>query len=712
MKRESTAESQSIQQKPSHERNNGKRRSKENRSTTANGSIINAQQTAGNQRIQRHIAEDAGSSVSIVQSDDDTERNASQVASEIDTDRTQKRSTAKMTTIRPASQTDATTTERSAPKSVESTVQAPGRPLDPDVRDTMEKQFGDDFGDVRIHRGTKAARSATEIDARAYTLGNDVVFNHGEYDPETVSGRRLLAHELTHVVQQRRAKQPPINRQETKGSKKTTADEGKTTEARSRTQGAITKARARARLDALLKKEGEPGFIDRIDPNGPNLRADVSDLQLYLWDVGLLPFSVLQSEFAMWDGTAYSPMINPSAVPETMAAFRQYRTRQKMTHTMAGMTEQVKQLRKETDPKARRKKAMELRKYVRGLLSDYPPKVNRFILQAGMTPSEKTEVLGRLNAAVARMEFLSGTIVLGGTGSGSKYDWESGNKSDLIAEYSAAGAWCTKFATKVRQMVTGQSTADSGLKLGPWETATPKTKGAGVQYIADYSEEYGGAFAGPGKGTYKGYTVPADQRNPWISLRQDLSDLDKREERVKRVETFFDEEIKPQAGDFMVVRRIPSDPTTQRNRFRSGKSHTTMIEKVKGYKLYTIEGNKRDRVTGRIFDLTNPKHVREIIWIGRESILSAKSKGTEAQRKKATQERRARLKAREQAASMGFTGGDQVTPEELLGPVQRINRVLQAYATMMGYIDPTEGDVDAVATMVKQKLKATDKGAK
>jgi hypothetical protein len=66
----------------------------------------------------------------------------------------------------------------------------------------MESRFGHDFGAVRIHSDDRAAASAAAADAHAYTVGGDIVFGHGRYAPETRAGRLLLAHELTHVVQQ------------------------------------------------------------------------------------------------------------------------------------------------------------------------------------------------------------------------------------------------------------------------------------------------------------------------------------------------------------------------------------------------------------------------------------------------------------------------------------------------------------------------------
>lgn len=78
-----------------------------------------------------------------------------------------------------------------------------GKPLSPSVRAFMESRFGYDFGPVRVHTGALAAQSAQTIGARAYTAGRDVVFGEGQYDTGTNEGRRLLAHELAHVIQQR-----------------------------------------------------------------------------------------------------------------------------------------------------------------------------------------------------------------------------------------------------------------------------------------------------------------------------------------------------------------------------------------------------------------------------------------------------------------------------------------------------------------------------
>jgi hypothetical protein len=78
-----------------------------------------------------------------------------------------------------------------------------GAPLAPDVRADMEARLGHDFGDVRVHTDSRASESAQTVGAHAYTVGSDVVFQRDRFDPSSTDGRTTLAHELTHVVQQR-----------------------------------------------------------------------------------------------------------------------------------------------------------------------------------------------------------------------------------------------------------------------------------------------------------------------------------------------------------------------------------------------------------------------------------------------------------------------------------------------------------------------------
>jgi hypothetical protein len=92
-----------------------------------------------------------------------------------------------------------------APPIVHDVLRSPGRPLDSGTRAFMEPRFGYDFGRVRVHADARAAKSAEVVNAQAYTVGNQLVFAAGRYSPHALEGRRLLAHELTHVVQQRGA---------------------------------------------------------------------------------------------------------------------------------------------------------------------------------------------------------------------------------------------------------------------------------------------------------------------------------------------------------------------------------------------------------------------------------------------------------------------------------------------------------------------------
>lgn len=91
------------------------------------------------------------------------------------------------------------------PPSVHRTLAMSGRSLDAPIRRDMEARFGHDFSQVRVHDGSEAGQSARDVRARAYTVGSNIVFGARQFAPETQSGRHLLAHELTHVVQQTRA---------------------------------------------------------------------------------------------------------------------------------------------------------------------------------------------------------------------------------------------------------------------------------------------------------------------------------------------------------------------------------------------------------------------------------------------------------------------------------------------------------------------------
>jgi len=114
------------------------------------------------------------------------------------------------------------------PSIVHQVLNSPGRALDPDSRAFFEPRLGRDLSSVRIHTDAAASLSAQSIGAHAYTSGNNIAFGAGRFSPATAEGKRLLAHELTHVVQQdaaglstgtsRQAGPAPIQRQDAPGS--------------------------------------------------------------------------------------------------------------------------------------------------------------------------------------------------------------------------------------------------------------------------------------------------------------------------------------------------------------------------------------------------------------------------------------------------------------------------------------------------------------
>jgi Domain of unknown function (DUF4157) len=98
------------------------------------------------------------------------------------------------------------------PNTVHDVLQSPGQPLEPNTREFMESRFNQDFSGVRVHTNPRAAQSAREVNALAYTVGRNVVFGDGSYAPNTRQGQSLIAHELVHTVQQGNVSNPGLHR--------------------------------------------------------------------------------------------------------------------------------------------------------------------------------------------------------------------------------------------------------------------------------------------------------------------------------------------------------------------------------------------------------------------------------------------------------------------------------------------------------------------
>ena len=168
------------------------------------------------------------------------------------------RGTSRAATVRNHSLDSLESGESKAPPIVHEALRDSGQPLDSSTRSFMERRFGHDFGNVRVHLDARAAASARSVSALAYTVGSDIVFRDGAFAPDDSLGRRLLAHELTHVVQQsdlRTARGQPLQRQ---------PDEPPTKEAPPTKESPPTKTPppAKAPPRKTLKSEG----VDLSDP--------------------------------------------------------------------------------------------------------------------------------------------------------------------------------------------------------------------------------------------------------------------------------------------------------------------------------------------------------------------------------------------------------------------------------------------------------------
>ncbi len=103
---------------------------------------------------------------------------------------------------KPGLQRHSANASRDVPPIVHDVLRSSGQPLDNETRALMEPRFGHDFSRVRVFADERAGASARAVQSLAFTVGNNLVFDSGQYSPRTTAGKRLIAHELTHVVQQ------------------------------------------------------------------------------------------------------------------------------------------------------------------------------------------------------------------------------------------------------------------------------------------------------------------------------------------------------------------------------------------------------------------------------------------------------------------------------------------------------------------------------
>jgi hypothetical protein len=141
--------------------------------------------------------------LAVGSADDPLEREADRIADQVMAPTPPSGVSAAPVSVRPDGTAGGAT--HAAPKSVERTLASDGQPLEPGLRHDMERRFGRDFFDVRIHSDARAQASARDIHAHAYTVDRHIVFGAGRFAPSTREGRHLIAHEIAHVVQQGKA---------------------------------------------------------------------------------------------------------------------------------------------------------------------------------------------------------------------------------------------------------------------------------------------------------------------------------------------------------------------------------------------------------------------------------------------------------------------------------------------------------------------------
>ena len=180
--------------------------------------VFQLQRTIGNQGVQGLLGDSAVSSatetmpakLAINSPGDESDQEAERVSDQVMTTPVHLAGNVTPPSLQrsmgqPAGQTEAT------PPRVDQALASPGKPLEPALQQEMEQRFGQDFSRVRVHSGSVPEQSAQDVSARAYTVGNDIVFGAGQFAPGTPGGLRLLAHELTHVVQQSKLGSAPAS---------------------------------------------------------------------------------------------------------------------------------------------------------------------------------------------------------------------------------------------------------------------------------------------------------------------------------------------------------------------------------------------------------------------------------------------------------------------------------------------------------------------
>jgi hypothetical protein len=237
---ERTASESSREDRQEQTHRDAERETDEGRAENDRPPLASLHRAVGNQAVQElHEQGKLQAKLAVSQPSDRSEREAERVAEAVLAEEDLATERADVATVdrQTAGGTDATVDDET--ESEIRSVTSGGRPLSASERSFFEPRFGRDFSDVRVHTGSHADEAARSINADAFTVGNDIVFAGGNYEPGTAQGRELLAHELTHVVQQMGPPQLDTDADRSSGATRTPngRDESTTGESVSRSAG-------------------------------------------------------------------------------------------------------------------------------------------------------------------------------------------------------------------------------------------------------------------------------------------------------------------------------------------------------------------------------------------------------------------------------------------------------------------------------------------
>jgi len=457
-----------------------------------------------------------------------------------------------------------------------------GQAMDGGTRQFMESRFGHDFGQVRIHTDSRAAESASAIQARAYTSGRDIVFGQGQYQPESDNGKRLLAHELAHVGQQ--------------GG------------------GSL--------MGMIQKDEASPTrSLDRHSDNQWLLTQRCIGDRYFegLTNDGLVAL-VAEAETLMTiftSGVERETLIGNLRSMQTIV-----RTRQ-IGQTVAMHLQDVSAA---TDMATRRTQVLELAEYARANITRIAD-VEAY-LAGTATDEEKMRVLGLLAVQHGRLEFLLGWMYEGGltdlnttarTGL-NRRGWENdgANAGEFPTHYQDAmhgvqggDRWCTTFAgylynaLGLRSNIRQSQAFRSNYRLLRWATSG---QNVGSTVVTPAAEQVGAEAGG----------ARLIEDTEWGQLKTNINAATTLEAKRMAVNTFFvgpPEKPMPQAGDIIVYAGVG-------NALVGGHAHTIMVEYFDPieFTISTIEGNNEDSAFSRIIDLKDAIHVDKIVALIRLGI--------------------------------------------------------------------------------------------